>query len=146
MEHLSIAAHALEPLGAALFHISSLSMGLCEVGFPSFTRPAHLKLAALRVVLEQRQLPKVLQGIPASSARRMPDCVSDCSLHVTLSIALSALQYCLLAQSVAPGVLDGQEDTIALELKAAKLAAVEKLLWGTRGHCADAPQPGGKHA
>ena len=59
VEQLSIAAHVLDSLGLALCSVSSLSVGLCEVGFPGFSRPLHIRLAKLRVVLEQRQLPKV---------------------------------------------------------------------------------------
>ena len=60
VEQLNIAARVLDSLGIALFSVSSFSVGVCEVGFPSFTRPLHVKLAKLRVDLDQRQLPKVL--------------------------------------------------------------------------------------
>ena len=36
-------------------------------------------------------------------------------------------------QSVAPELLDKQKDILDSELKVAKLAAVEKLLWGSSG-------------
>ena len=69
MEQLSLGSRALESLGIALFEVSGLSVGQCEVEFPTFCRALHVRIAGLRLSLKQRQLPKVHTALNCLSPR-----------------------------------------------------------------------------
>lgn len=136
MENLSVAVHALQTLGIALFDVAHFSVGLCEVAFPSFTQPLRIKLDKLVVVLEQRQLPKVCFPIVLQP--------QACSVRTGAVLSGRIYKQESVAQYMDPEVLDKQKDTFSAQLKMAKLAAVEKLLWASpaSSHASEQKQKG----
>lgn len=134
MKNLLLGTRALDALGIDLFDVTGLLVGLFEVEFPTFTRSLRVRLSKLHVNLKQRQLPKVVIALrPAVSAGCLA--CADLSRYLlefpraglskrTIQCCYRALQYC------PPEASDKANGVISSQLKVAKLAAVEKLLWG----------------
>ena len=126
--HFRLGQEALQRHSQGAFHLLALSINFVNIELPSWRHPARIQVSGFKAELKQRQLPQV--GPQHTLKALMSSFFGQAAIE-PFGAVRGRRKASLYVQHVAAKERRRQELQSDQALKAAKLEAVDRLLWQT---------------